>query len=64
MEIKVTQAEQSQMKTKPADESQLGFGEIVTDHMYKLDWEIGKGWSNPRIEPYGPIPIDPAAMVL
>ncbi|MBW2203249.1 MAG: branched-chain amino acid aminotransferase [Deltaproteobacteria bacterium] len=64
MEIKVTQAEQSQMKTKPADESQLGFGDIVTDHMYKLDWQTGKGWSNPRIEPYGPIPIDPAAMVL
>ncbi len=64
MEIKVTQAEQNQMKPKPADESQLGFGDIVTDHIYKMDWETGKGWSNPRIEPYGPIPIDPAAMVL
>ena len=64
MEIKVTQADQSQMKTKPSDESQLGFGDIVTDHMYKMDWETEKGWVNPRIEPYGPIPIDPAAMVL
>ena len=64
MEIKMTQKEQSQMKTKPADESQLGFGDIVTDHMYKMDWETGKGWSNPRIEPYGAISIDPAAMVL
>jgi branched-chain amino acid aminotransferase len=64
MEIKITQREQSQMKTKPADESQLGFGEIVTDHMYKMDWEPEKGWFNPRIEPYGAISIDPAAMVL
>ena len=64
MEIKVTRAEQNQLKTRPVDESQLGFGEIVTDHMYKMDWESGKGWSNPRIEPYGPISIDPAAMVL
>ena len=64
MEIKVTRAEQNQLKTRPVDETQLGFGEIVTDHMYKMDWESGKGWSNPRIEPYGPISIDPAAMVL
>ncbi|HDZ89149.1 MAG TPA: branched-chain amino acid aminotransferase [Deltaproteobacteria bacterium] len=64
MEIRVTQVAQDRMKPKPADESQLGFGEILTDHMFKMDWETGKGWINPRVEPYGPIPIDPAAMVL
>jgi branched-chain amino acid aminotransferase len=64
MEIKVNQAEEGQRRAKPADESNLGFGDIVTDHMFKMDWASGKGWHNARIEPYGPIPIDPAAMVL
>lgn len=64
MEIKVNQAEKNQRRTRPADESNLGFGDIVTDHMFKMDWEREKGWHNARIEPYGPIPIDPAAMVL
>ena len=27
-----------------------------------MDYESGKGWHNPRIEPYGDISIDPAAM--
>lgn len=64
MEITVNQARESQRRTKPADESHLGFGDIVTDHMFKMDWKVEKGWHNARIEPYGSIPIDPAAMVL
>jgi branched-chain amino acid aminotransferase len=64
MEIKVNRVEESQRRPKPADESKLGFGDIVTDHMFKMDWDREKGWHNARIEPYGPIPIDPAAMVL
>ena len=64
MDIRVTQMQESQLKPKPADESQLGFGDIFTDHMFKMDWEDGKGWINPRIEPYGHISMDPAAMVL
>ncbi|OQX62967.1 MAG: branched chain amino acid aminotransferase [Desulfococcus sp. 4484_242] len=64
MEITVNQAPEDQRKQKPIDESKLGFGEIVTDHMFKMEWTVDKGWHNPRIEPYGPIPIDPAAMVL
>ncbi len=64
MEITVHQAKENQRRTKPTDESNLGFGDIVTDHMFMMDWEREKGWHNARIEPYGPIPIDPAAMVL
>jgi len=64
MEITVNQATEDQRRTKPTDESNLGFGDIVTDHMFKMDWGVEKGWHNARIEPYGPIPIDPAAMVL
>jgi len=52
------------LKTKPTDEGKLGFGEIFTDHMFLMDYTEGKGWHDPRIVPYGPIPMDPSAMCL
>ncbi len=64
MEIKVTRADPDRLKPKPADESQLGFGDIPADHMFLMDYESGKGWFNARIEPYGNLSIDPAAMAL
>jgi branched-chain amino acid aminotransferase len=50
-------------KTKPKD-SELGFGQIFTDHMFVADFQEEKGWYDPRVEPYGPLPLDPAAAVL
>ncbi|WP_104088300.1 branched-chain amino acid aminotransferase [Arthrobacter sp. GMC3] len=45
-----------------------GFGDYFTDHTavvdYKVDVNGEGGWSNARIEPYGPIAMDPAAAVL
>ncbi len=52
------------LKQKPADESALGFGRIFTDHMFVMDYELGLGWHNARIVPYGNFSMDPAAMVL
>ena len=46
------------------DESQLGFGRHFTDHMFVMDYETGKGWHSPRIEPYGKFGLEPSAMVL
>lgn len=51
------------LKPRP-DEANLGFGNIFTDHMLNMDYNPEKGWHNPRIEPYGPIEMDPATMVL
>ena len=51
------------LKKKPKD-SELGFGQIFTDHMFLADFQEEKGWYDPRVEPYGPIPLDPAAAVL
>lgn len=51
-------------KTKPTDETKLGFGNIFTDHMFLMNYDEGKGWNNPRIVPYGPLDLDPAAMIL
>lgn len=64
MEIKVIRVDQSRMKPKPRDESKLGFGDIVTDHMFLMEYAAGRGWFNARIEPYGMLSIDPAAMAI
>ena len=40
------------------------FGTVFTDHMARISWTRGKGWGHGRIEPYGPIPLDPATAVL
>ena len=41
-----------------------GFGRHFTDHMVSIDYTVDAGWSNARVLPYGPIELDPAAMVL
>ncbi len=47
----------------PPDESRLGFGDIHADHMFKMDYYDGQ-WRNPRIEPFAPLSLSPAAMGL
>src|SRR3954454_12085350 len=41
-----------------------GFGNHFTDHMFTVEWTPDEGWHNARIEPYGPISLDPATAVL
>ncbi len=41
-----------------------GFGQHFTDHMVDICWSEKGGWHRPRVQPYGPIPLDPAAAVL
>ncbi|GAA1341025.1 branched-chain amino acid aminotransferase [Arthrobacter roseus] len=45
-----------------------GFGDYFSDHTAVVDYSVdehGQGsWSNARVEPYGPIALDPAAAVL
>jgi branched-chain amino acid aminotransferase len=62
MEIRVTAT--AQPKAKPEDESNLGFGQIFTDHMLLVDFENTTGWRNARIEPYASLVLDPAATCL
>jgi branched-chain amino acid aminotransferase len=59
--IRVTKA--TSLKPKPKD-AELGFGQIFTDHMFVADFQEEKGWYDPRVEPYGPLSLDPAAAVL
>lgn len=50
-------------KERPASET-LGFGKYFSDHMFLMDYTEGQGWHDARIVPYGPLALDPAAMVL
>lgn len=51
------------LKKKP-DQSNLGFGQIFSDYMFIMDYTNGLGWHDPRIVPYGPLPLEPSTMVL
>jgi len=61
MQINITKAQQ--LKPLP-DDSGLGFGTLFTDYMLNMDYDPENRWHNPRIEPYGPIQMDPSTMVL
>ena len=61
MEIKIQKT--ANPKPKP-DQTKLGFGNYYTDHMFIMNYDEGQGWHDPRIVPYGPVTLDPAAMVL
>src|SRR5688572_4204651 len=41
-----------------------GFGKHFSDHMVDICWSERGGWHRPRVQPYGPIALDPAAAVL
>ncbi|HEX9821604.1 MAG TPA: branched-chain amino acid aminotransferase, partial [Methylomirabilota bacterium] len=59
--IRITRT--TRKKDRPKDKD-LSFGTVFTDHMVVVDFEEEKGWYDPRVEPYGPLPLDPATAVL
>ena len=60
LNIQVTRTQHP--KEKP-DPNHLGFGDFFTDHMFVMNYTEGQGWHDPRIIPYAPISLEPAAMV-
>ncbi|MCQ2482862.1 MAG: branched-chain amino acid aminotransferase [Clostridia bacterium] len=60
-EISITKT--TSPRKKPEVGQPLPFGRNFTDHMFVMDYVRGQGWINPRIVPYAPISIEPAAMV-
>jgi branched-chain amino acid aminotransferase len=60
--LEITVERSSNLKKKPPQD-QLGFGIYYTDHMFILNYSDQKGWHQPRIIPYQPIVLDPAAKV-
>ncbi|MDL5487639.1 branched-chain amino acid aminotransferase [Microbacterium wangruii] len=53
-----TSAQREQILQDPS------FGTVFTDHMVDICWSARGGWHRPRVQPYGPISLDPAAAVL
>ncbi len=51
-------------RAKPDAENRLSFGRIFTDHMFLMEYDEGRGWHSPRIEPYHPFLLDPASPAL
>lgn len=64
MEIRIEPVDPARRRPKPADESKLIFGKSFCDHMFIVNHVAGKGWIDPRVVPYAPMSMDPAAMVL
>lgn len=60
LDIKLSLA--TEKKEKP-DQNNLSFGKYYTDNMFVMDYTEGIGWHDARIVPYGPLSLDPAAMV-
>ena len=50
-------------KAKPEIDG-IPFGTYFSDHMFLMDYHLGQGWVDPRIVPYGPLSLEPSAMVL
>ncbi len=59
MDIKITKT--TEPKVKPTQN--LGFGKLFTDHMFIMDYTVGKGWYDARIVPFGNMSLHPASTV-
>ena len=64
MEIPIQKISPGMARRKLDDETQLGFGVIMSNHMFMMDYNLEKEWHDPRIEPYGPLHLYPAAAIL
>jgi branched-chain amino acid aminotransferase len=64
MQITTERLKDEELKSLYSDPAQLGFGKVFTDYMFSMRYHHGKGWVEPKITPYRPFSIDPAAVVL
>ncbi|MCG5432682.1 branched-chain amino acid aminotransferase [Mycobacterium sp. MYCO198283] len=53
-----TDVERAAIMTNPP------FGQHHTDHMVSISYTEGRGWHDAQVLPYGPIQLDPSAIVL
>ncbi|MEG0257832.1 MAG: branched-chain amino acid aminotransferase [Christensenella sp.] len=61
MEIKFLQTDE--LKQKPKDENNLGFGTIFSDYMFIMHYTEGEGWHDAQIKKYEDFQVSPAATV-
>ncbi|MHA2189048.1 MAG: branched-chain amino acid aminotransferase [Candidatus Thorarchaeota archaeon] len=63
MIIDIELAADAEKKEKPDNPLSLAFGTVFTDHMFTMEYTNGE-WHDPRIIPYKPLSLDPAALCL
>ena len=63
MEIAINLQRETMHRSKPIEESKLGFGRYFSNHMFLMNYREEAGWENPRIQPYGKISLEPASAV-
>ena len=59
--LTITRASKSRIGE--VDFENLPFGAVFSDHMFSMSYSEGR-WGDPRIEPYGPISLDPGTAML
>eukprot|EP00775_Hariotina_reticulata_P009462 gene9460-9627_t len=55
---------QERRSVSPELPEDLAFGKVFTDHMLLVEHSTRNGWDVPRIVPFGPLQLHPAAQVL
>ncbi|RUM89581.1 MAG: branched chain amino acid aminotransferase [Thermodesulfatator sp.] len=63
MEIQLQLVPEERRRAVP-ELKNLVFGRLFTEHMFVMEYDCRRGWHSPRIVPYGPVSLDPAALVL
>jgi branched-chain amino acid aminotransferase len=58
---KTTITKASESRIKDVDFFNLGFGKVITDHIFVVDY-INGIWINPKIEPFGPFTVSPTTL--
>lgn len=64
MEIAVQTRPERSIAAAKALQQKLGFGNVLADEMFTMRYTPDRGWHEAAIVPYGPIALDPTAMVL
>lgn len=59
-DFRIQKTNQSRLAT--VDFEHLSFGELLSDHMFVVDYKSGQ-WTDPRILPYGPMEYSPALSI-
>lgn len=62
MDIEILPLDESKMKVAPKED--FGFCTIFSNRMFTQRYAPEKGWHDAKIEPYGPLVLDPATAVL
>lgn len=53
----------SQSRLPQVDMDNIGFGNVMSDHMFMMNYADGE-WGSPEIVPYGPLPMEPGVAML